>query len=161
MRGPAAEPEHLLATGVDAVGGDPRLHRVEHGVLVPGRGADDRERAGEQERADGAHRAGSCLTGRPGTSGTIVRSSVRSPARLGRPCTPIIERPSTLSVVIHEKRIEIRWRDCDAYRHVNNAVYATYLEECRDEWLVAALGSDADLPGTTCSRGSRSTSVGS
>lgn len=35
--------------------------------------------------------------------------------------------------VVHEKRIEIRWRDIDAYRHVNNAVYATYLEECRDE----------------------------
>jgi acyl-CoA thioester hydrolase len=34
---------------------------------------------------------------------------------------------------VHEKRIEIRWRDVDAYRHVNNAVYATYLEECRDE----------------------------
>jgi acyl-CoA thioester hydrolase len=40
---------------------------------------------------------------------------------------------------VHEKRIEIRWRDVDAYRHVNNAVYATYLEECRDEWLDAAL----------------------
>ena len=37
-----------------------------------------------------------------------------------------------------EKRIEIRWRDVDAYQHVNNAVYATYLEECRDEWLEAA-----------------------
>ena len=35
----------------------------------------------------------------------------------------------------HEKRIEIRWHDVDAYQHVNNAVYATYLEECRDEWL--------------------------
>ena len=34
---------------------------------------------------------------------------------------------------MHEKQIEIRWRDVDAYRHVNNAVYATYLEECRDE----------------------------
>ena len=34
---------------------------------------------------------------------------------------------------MHEKRIEIRWRDLDAFRHVNNAVYATYLEECRDE----------------------------
>lgn len=40
----------------------------------------------------------------------------------------------------HEKRIEIRWRDVDAYKHVNNAVYATYLEECRDEWLEAVLG---------------------
>jgi acyl-CoA thioester hydrolase len=40
----------------------------------------------------------------------------------------------------HEKRIEIRWRDVDAYRHVNNAVYATYLEEGRDEWLERTLG---------------------
>ena len=40
-----------------------------------------------------------------------------------------------------EKRVEIRWRDLDAYHHVNNAVYATYLEECRDEWLENALGA--------------------
>ena len=32
----------------------------------------------------------------------------------------------------------------DAYEHVNNAVYATYLEECRDEWLEAALGDAGD-----------------
>ena len=44
----------------------------------------------------------------------------------------------------HEKRIEIRWRDVDAYRHVNNAVYATYLEECRDEWLERALYGEGD-----------------
>lgn len=45
----------------------------------------------------------------------------------------------------HEKQIEIRWRDVDAYRHVNNAVYATYLEECRDEWLERSLGAAGDL----------------
>jgi acyl-CoA thioester hydrolase len=44
----------------------------------------------------------------------------------------------------HEKRIEVRWRDLDAYRHVNNAVYATYLEEGRDEWMVRALGDAGD-----------------
>ena len=44
----------------------------------------------------------------------------------------------------HEKRVEIRWRDLDAYRHVNNAVYATYLEECRDEWVERALGEAGD-----------------
>jgi acyl-CoA thioester hydrolase len=44
----------------------------------------------------------------------------------------------------HRKQIEIRWRDVDAYRHVNNAVYATYLEECRDEWLAGALGENGD-----------------
>jgi acyl-CoA thioester hydrolase len=46
---------------------------------------------------------------------------------------------------VHEKRIEIRWRDVDAYDHVNNAVYATYLEECRDEWLERALAGTGDL----------------
>lgn len=47
--------------------------------------------------------------------------------------------------MVHEKRIEIRWRDCDMLGHVNNAVYATYLEEARDEWLERALGREGDL----------------
>jgi acyl-CoA thioester hydrolase len=47
--------------------------------------------------------------------------------------------------VVHEKRIEIRWHDVDAYQHVNNAVYATYLEECRDEWIEHALGESGDV----------------
>jgi acyl-CoA thioester hydrolase len=46
--------------------------------------------------------------------------------------------------VTHEKRVEIRWSDVDAYQHVNNAVYATYLEECRDAWVDAALGDAGD-----------------
>ncbi|HTU86525.1 MAG TPA: thioesterase family protein [Solirubrobacteraceae bacterium] len=39
--------------------------------------------------------------------------------------------------IVIEKRIEIRWADLDAFRHVNNAVYLTYLEEARDSWLEA------------------------
>ena len=54
--------------------------------------------------------------------------------------------------MVHEKRIEIRWHDVDAYRHVNNAVYATYLEECRDEWAEAVLGEDGDLWGFVLAR---------
>ncbi len=42
---------------------------------------------------------------------------------------------------MHEVTIQIRWRDLDAYGHVNNAVYLTYLEECRDAWAQALLGS--------------------
>ena len=45
---------------------------------------------------------------------------------------------------MHEKQIEIRWRDVDAYRHVNNAVYATYLEECRDEFVDGLLEGIGD-----------------
>jgi acyl-CoA thioester hydrolase len=44
----------------------------------------------------------------------------------------------------HEKVVEIRWSDVDAYLHVNNAVYATYLEECRDEWVGRTLEGVTD-----------------
>ncbi len=42
----------------------------------------------------------------------------------------------------YTKRIEIRWRDMDGFGHVNNAVYLTYLEEARDEFLTQLLGHD-------------------
>jgi acyl-CoA thioester hydrolase len=41
---------------------------------------------------------------------------------------------------VHEKRIDIRWRDLDAYAHVNQAVYLTYLEEIFDDWLRTVVG---------------------
>jgi len=46
---------------------------------------------------------------------------------------------------VHEKRIEIRWRDMDAFRHVNHAVFVTYLEEVRDEVMAAALSGVGDV----------------
>ena len=45
--------------------------------------------------------------------------------------------------MLHEKEIEIRWRDLDAYGHVNHIVFLTYLEEARDEWLGSSLGDPA------------------
>jgi acyl-CoA thioester hydrolase len=46
---------------------------------------------------------------------------------------------------VHEKRIEIRWNDLDVYGHVNNAIYLTYLEEVRDEWLGGRLGDPDEI----------------
>ena len=43
-----------------------------------------------------------------------------------------------------ERRIEIRWRDMDAYGHVNNAVYLNFLEEARDAWVQATVGAISD-----------------
>jgi acyl-CoA thioester hydrolase len=37
-------------------------------------------------------------------------------------------------------RIDVRWGDMDAYGHVNNAVYATYVEEARLRWFAALPG---------------------
>ena len=41
---------------------------------------------------------------------------------------------------VHRKRIPIRWRDMDAYGHVNNAVFLNYLEEARDEMVRRLFG---------------------
>ena len=58
-------------------------------------------------------------------------STMRSPRPAAASWTTSRSRP----IVAHEKEIEIRWRDLDGLRHVNNAVYATYLEVGRDELL--------------------------
>lgn len=31
--------------------------------------------------------------------------------------------------------IDVRWGDVDSFEHVNNAVFLTYLEECRSQWM--------------------------
>jgi acyl-CoA thioester hydrolase len=41
-----------------------------------------------------------------------------------------------------EHPVRVRWRDVDALGHVNHAVFLTYLEEGRDAFYAAALGSD-------------------
>ena len=32
-------------------------------------------------------------------------------------------------------RVQVRWADADANRHVNNAAYFTYMEQARIDWL--------------------------
>jgi acyl-CoA thioester hydrolase len=43
---------------------------------------------------------------------------------------------------VFEHPVTVRWRDMDALDHVNHAVFLTYLEEGRDAFYAAALGSD-------------------
>jgi acyl-CoA thioester hydrolase len=47
--------------------------------------------------------------------------------------------------VIHEKICEIRWRDMDAFGHVNHGMFTVYFEEARDELLQHFLGSTEEL----------------
>ena len=61
-----------------------------------------------------------------------------------------------LGPLMLEKRIEIRWRDVDAYGHVNNAVYLNYLEEARDAGAVGPrAGVRHHLGLRPCPRGDR------
>lgn len=42
-----------------------------------------------------------------------------------------------------ETTVPVRYSDVDTYGHVNNATYATYLEEARIDYLEAVLGDEA------------------
>jgi acyl-CoA thioester hydrolase len=43
--------------------------------------------------------------------------------------------PSAVCVPLFTAEIAVRWRDLDAFNHVNNSNYLTYLEEARLQWL--------------------------
>jgi acyl-CoA thioester hydrolase len=48
---------------------------------------------------------------------------------------------STAGHVVHRCVLEVRWRDLDAFGHVNNATYHGYVEEARVRWF-RALSTD-------------------
>ena len=51
------------------------------------------------------------------------------------------------SPLIYRTELAVRWRDLDAFNHVNNAMYLRYLEEARLRWLITLEGPwmDADV----------------
>jgi acyl-CoA thioester hydrolase len=42
----------------------------------------------------------------------------------------------------HETTVQVRYRDLDTLSHVNNAVYASYLEQARSEYFEGVTGVD-------------------
>ncbi len=52
-----------------------------------------------------------------------------SSAETSQPATTLIRVP-----------MPVRWRDLDAFNHVNNATYLTYLEDARLQWLMQIRG---------------------
>lgn len=63
-----------------------------------------------------------------------------SPAKSGKPATtadattPSAETPAATQPLF-VATLGVRWRDLDAFNHVNNSNYLTYLEEARLQWL--------------------------
>ena len=57
--------------------------------------------------------------------------------------------------VLFSHRLEVRFRDCDALGHVNNAVYLTYLEQARfNHWKAIGIAgaSGERVPGVILAR---------
>jgi len=52
-----------------------------------------------------------------------------------------------------ETTVDVRYSDVDTYGHVNNATYATYLEEARVDYLDTVLGDEARSLATESAEG--------
>ncbi|WP_114239450.1 thioesterase family protein [Dyella sp. C9] len=59
----------------------------------------------------------------------------KTAAQDSAPVGEAIETPRASPRALFVAPIGVRWRDLDAFNHVNNANYLTYLEEARLQWL--------------------------
>jgi acyl-CoA thioester hydrolase len=63
--------------------------------------------------------------------------------------TTVSNDSTEAAVPLHTASISVRWRDLDAFNHVNNSSYLTFLEESRLQWLQQLKGdwmSDHAMP---------------
>lgn len=63
-----------------------------------------------------------------------VQGAAATPAVPANATTVVSPRP------LFTAAIAVRWRDLDAFNHVNNSVFLTYLEEARLQWLATVPG---------------------
>lgn len=46
-----------------------------------------------------------------------------------------VANPAATTPLLFSTALAVRWRDLDAFNHVNNSAFLTYLEEARLQWL--------------------------
>ncbi len=69
------------------------------------------------------------------TGAAAIASEPPAASDAMRPEPTPAERPLLL-----QTELDVRWGDMDAFNHVNNSVFLTYLEEARLRWLQALAG---------------------
>ncbi len=75
---------------------------------------------------------------RPRRKRTAPKSATTSAAPLQagpQYSSPKPQEPRTSPRALFSAPIAVRWRDLDAFNHVNNSSYFTFLEEARLQWL--------------------------
>jgi len=91
-----------------------------------------RGKAKSQSRgADAAQRTGRQPMEAPRASAPEQRGNQRGKAVSG----PTTGGESSAQRVLAAIPLHVRWRDLDAFNHVNNSSYLTFLEESRLQWL--------------------------
>lgn len=90
-------------------------------------------------------------------SDTATPKARKAPARKRRPAAkknetaaPVAAAPAGLPVAgdqpvaLIRVPLSVRWRDLDAFNHVNNSKYLSYLEEARLRWMLSVPGQGLD-----------------
>jgi acyl-CoA thioester hydrolase len=64
------------------------------------------------------------------------------PAALAEGAVAVAEATATAPALVALIRVPmpVRWRDLDAFNHVNNSQYLSYLEEARLQWMLSVPG---------------------
>ncbi len=91
-------------------------------------------------------------------SDTATPKPAKAPARRRKPAakkkdTAAAAPPAETPPAAHEREVpvslirvplSVRWRDLDAFNHVNNSKYLSYLEEARLRWMLSVPGQGLD-----------------
>jgi len=71
---------------------------------------------------------------------TAATNDSAKPAAQTVPAAVAAATPASLARV----PMPVRWRDLDAFNHVNNSKYLSYLEEARLQWMIGVPGKGLD-----------------
>lgn len=69
---------------------------------------------------------------------------VHAPARESGAPQAAVAAPAQVPVTLIRVPLAVRWRDLDAFNHVNNSKYLSFLEEARLQWMMTLPGMGLD-----------------
>jgi acyl-CoA thioester hydrolase len=79
------------------------------------------------------------------------KPAAKKDAKSAKTALPVADKPiagqetaAPAPVALIRVPLSVRWRDLDAFNHVNNSQYLSYLEEARLQWMMTVPGQGLD-----------------
>lgn len=82
------------------------------------------------------------------------KPAAKKAAKSAKTAAPVADKPiagqagaavaAPAAVALIRVPLSVRWRDLDAFNHVNNSQYLSYLEEARLQWMMTVPGQGLD-----------------
>jgi len=82
------------------------------------------------------------------------KPAAKKAAKAAKTAAPVADKPvvelagaavaAPAPVTLIRVPLSVRWRDLDAFNHVNNSQYLSYLEEARLQWMMTVPGQGLD-----------------